>query len=134
MARTRLGPDFTRVWAASAVSNVGDGLLIAAGPLLVVSVTDDPALVGGAIFVQQLPWLLFSLLSGAAVDRLDRRKLIVAVELLRGVVLAALALAVWAQTATLWWIYIAFFLLGTAETVADNAFFSMLPSAARSRS
>jgi MFS family permease len=123
-----LGRDFNRIWAASTVSNVGDGLLLAAGPLLVVTLTDDPALVGGAVFAQQLPWLLFSLLSGAVVDRLDRRKLIVAVQLLRGAVLAALAFAVWAELATLWWIYLAFFLLGTAETLADNAFFSLLPS------
>jgi MFS family permease len=131
MARARLGPDFTRVWVASSVSNVGDGLMIAAAPLLVVSLTDDPALVGGAVFAQQLPWLMFSLLSGAAVDRLDRRRLIVLVEFMRGAVLAALALAVWAHAATLWWIYIALFLLGSAETLADNAFFSFLPSVVR---
>jgi len=53
-------------WAANAVSNLGDGIALAAGPLLVASLTDDPALIAGAAFAQQLPWLLFSLVSDDA--------------------------------------------------------------------
>jgi hypothetical protein len=57
----RLGADFARLWAANAISNVGDGVAGVAGPLLVASLTDSPALVAGAAFAQQLPWLVFSL-------------------------------------------------------------------------
>jgi hypothetical protein len=67
----RLGADFTRLWTASAVSNLGDGVTGVAGPLLVASLTDSPALVAGAAFAQQLPWLLFSLPAGAWVDRVE---------------------------------------------------------------
>ncbi|GGQ60233.1 hypothetical protein GCM10010166_32310 [Couchioplanes caeruleus subsp. azureus] len=62
LVSARLGADFTRLWTASAVSNLGDGVTMAAGPLLVASVTDDPAAIAGAVFAQQLPWLLFALL------------------------------------------------------------------------
>jgi len=55
-----------------------------AGPLLVASMTTNPALVAGAVFAQQLPWLLFALPAGAYVDRLDRRRLLVVVNLARG--------------------------------------------------
>ncbi|HEX7743695.1 MAG TPA: MFS transporter, partial [Micromonosporaceae bacterium] len=101
-ARTtaRLGADFGKLWSASAISNLGDGITMAAGPLLIASITADPALVAGAVFVQQLPWLLFSLVSGAYVDRLDRRRLIVLVNLLRAGALGALVATVAAGTVT----------------------------------
>jgi MFS family permease len=126
--RPRLGADFTRLWAANAVSNLGDGVTGVAGPLLVASMTTSPALVAGAVFAQQLPWLLFALPAGAYVDRLDRRRLLVAVNLARGAVLAALAVAVWADLASTPVLYTAFFLFGTGETLADSTSVALVPS------
>ncbi|MEV4177607.1 MFS transporter [Nonomuraea sp. NPDC049709] len=123
-----LGADFSKLWTASAVSNLGDGITMAAGPLLVASLTADPALVAGAAFAQQLPWLLFALVSGAYVDRLDRRRLIVAVNLLRGLVLGALAVSVVTGSTGIPVIYLAFFLLGVGETLADTASAALLPA------
>jgi MFS family permease len=120
-APPELGGDFTKLWSASAVSNLGDGAMLAAGPLLVASITTEPAAVAAAMFVQQLPWLLFALFSGALVDRLDRRRVVVAADTFRGVVLAALAVAVALGTSPLWAVYAVLFLLGTSETLADNA-------------
>ncbi|WP_327031731.1 MFS transporter [Micromonospora ureilytica] len=128
LVSARLGADFTKLWAASAVSNIGDGVTMVAGPLLVASITTDPALVAGAVFVQQLPWLLFSLISGAYVDRLDRRQLIVIVNVLRAGALTALATAVATDTVTVAVIYAVFFLLGTGETLADTASGAFLPA------
>ncbi|TDW89893.1 putative MFS family arabinose efflux permease [Kribbella pratensis] len=124
-----LGPDFRRIFPAAIISNLGDGALSAAGPLLVASITNEPAAVGAAAFVQQLPWLLFALFSGVLVDRLDRRLMIVAADTFRAIVLAALGLAVLLDTAPLWAVYLALFLLGTAETLADNASGALLVSA-----
>ena len=116
-----LGFRFRRLWAASTITNVGDGAFFAAGPLLVASVTTDPLAVGGAVAVQQLPWLLFALLSGALVDRLDRRRLVVIVNLVRALVLVLLSVAIVLDAASLALIYAALFVLGTGETLADNA-------------
>jgi MFS family permease len=129
-ARTsaRLGADFHKLWTASAISTIGDGVTMVAGPLLVASRTDDPALVAGAVLAQQLPWPLFALISGAYADRLDRRRLIVVVNLVRAVALAALAVTIATRTATIPVIYAVFFLLGTGETVADTASAARLPS------
>ncbi|MBA3619466.1 MAG: MFS transporter, partial [Acidothermales bacterium] len=113
-----LGPDFARLLTANTVSNVGDGVRLAAGPLLVASLTDDPGLVGGAVFVQQLPWLLLALVAGAYVDRLDRRRLLVTVNLLRALVAGALALAVATDTASIPLVYAAVFVVGVAEVLA----------------
>ncbi|WP_446220206.1 MFS transporter [Micromonospora sp. IBHARD004] len=124
----RLGPDFRRLWTASAVTNLGDGVTMVAGPLLVASLTRDPAAVAAAVLAQQLPWLLFALVSGALVDRLDRRRLLVGVNVGRGLVLAALAVAVLAGWATVPLICLAFFLTGVGETLADTAAGALLPS------
>ncbi|MEV0285592.1 MFS transporter [Kribbella sp. NPDC050820] len=126
---SELGRDFGKIWPASIISNLGDGAMLAAGPLLVASITREPAAVGAAAFIQQLPWLLFALFSGALVDRLDRRLMIVAADIFRATVLAGLGAAVLLDTSPLWAIYVALFLLGTAETLADNASGALLVSA-----
>src|SRR5215203_1347150 len=127
-ARTSLGPDFAKVWTASAVSNIGDGVTMIAGPLLVAQLTGDPGLVAGAAFVHQLPWLLLALVSGAYVDRLDRRRLVIVVNLGRSAVLAALAAAVATDSVTIPLIYAVFFLLGTGETLVDTAYAAIVPT------
>ncbi|GAB2626559.1 MFS transporter [Paractinoplanes abujensis] len=123
-----MGADFWKLWTASAVTNVGDGITMVAGPLLVTSLTSSPAAVAGAAFAQQLPWLLFALISGAWADRLDRRRLVVAVNLLRAAALATLAVAVTLDNATVPLILAVFFLLGTGETLADTASAAFVPA------
>ena len=67
------GPEFRQRWAASAVSNLRNGVTLVAAPLPAAALTCDPALVAGLTFAQRLPWLLFALVGGALADRLDRR-------------------------------------------------------------
>ncbi|MEU8083890.1 MFS transporter [Micromonospora sp. NPDC049101] len=128
LVSARLGADFTRLWTAAAVSNVGDGVTMAAGPLLVASVTDKPALIAGAVFAQQLPWLLFALISGAYVDRLDRRRMVMVVNLARAGALAGLAAAIATETVSVIIIYLVLFILGVGETLADTAMGALLPA------
>ena len=52
---TRLGRDFRYLWLSSTVANLADGVLLAAGPLLVASVTREPFTVAMAVFAQRLP-------------------------------------------------------------------------------
>ena len=80
--------------ASSWTTNLGDGIALAAGPLLVASLTDDAFLVALAATVQWLPPLLFGLVAGALTDRLDRRLIVMSVDLARAGVLAVLMLAV----------------------------------------
>lgn len=129
-ARTpvRLGAEFLKLWTASAVSSLGDGVTMVAGPLLVASLTPDPALVAGAAFVQSLPWLLFSLISGVYADRLDRQRLIVVVNAVRGAALGGLSVAVATGAVTIPVIYAVFFVLGSCETLAETASIARLPA------
>ncbi|MEU0490408.1 MFS transporter [Nocardiopsis sp. NPDC006139] len=126
--RPPLGRDFTLLWWASALTNLGDGALLAAGPLLVASVAPSPLAVAGAAAVQTAPHLLFSPFAGALVDRLPRRSVLVAADPARGAVLALLALAVLTGGAHLWAVYAAVFALGVGETLADTAYGALVPS------
>lgn len=128
VAPARLGRSFRWLMSSSWLSNLGDGIGLAAGPLLVASQTDDPGLVALALLLQQLPWLVFGLLAGAVADRLDRRALSVLVNLLRAGVLVLLAMAVLTGTATIGLVLLALFLHGTAEVFADTAATTLLPS------
>lgn len=128
MTTARLGPQFTRLWAASTISSFGDGVTNVAGALLVASLTPEPVLVSGAVFAASLPWLLFSLLSGALVDRLDRRRVIVVVDCARALAISMLAAAVALDRVGIPLIYAVIFLLGTGQTLFSSASMSLVPA------
>ena len=128
MPRVSLGPEYGKLWTASTLSNLGDGVTLVAGPLLIASLTRDPVLVAGIAFAQRLPWLLFSLISGALVDRLDRRRVMWSVDTFRTVLLGFLGLAVLLNFLSIPLLYAVFFLMGTAETLFDTASVSILPA------
>lgn len=69
--------------ASSWLNNLGDGIALAAGPLLVASQTSSPFLVAMAVVLQRLPWLLFGLYAGVVAGRLEGRRVLLAVQLVR---------------------------------------------------
>jgi MFS family permease len=122
-----LGANFGRLWTASAVSNLGDGILYTAAPLLAATLTRDPFLVAFAMFARNLPWLLFSLVSGALVDRLDRRQVMGAMNYVRAGAVGLLSVAVLLDLATLPLLYAVFFVVGVSETLFETASQTILP-------
>jgi MFS family permease len=127
IAPTRLGSAFRWLLSATVINNAGDGVAIAAGPLLVASLTRDPFLVSLALLSGYLPVLLFSVVGGTAADRFDRRRMVVLVNLARAFVLVVLTATVMSGTATIAVVLVALFVLGTAETFADSASGALLP-------
>lgn len=127
VAPPRLGAPFRWLLASSWTSNLGDGVVLAAGPLLVASQTDRPVLVASAVMLQQLPWLLFGLSAGVIADRVDRRRLAVAVNAARAVVLLLLALTIVTDVVDVWIVLVSMFLLGTTEVFADTTATTLLP-------
>lgn len=123
----RLGTGFRWLLGSSWVTNLGDGIVLAAGPLLVASMTDDARLVALGATLQWLPPLLFGLLAGALSDRLDRRRLVIVMNLVRALVLAVLATAVVTDQVTIVVVLGALFLLGTSEVFADNTASTLMP-------
>lgn len=122
-----MGRDFRWLLASSWTSNVGDGVALAAAPLLIASMTSSPILVASGAILQFLPWLVFGLHAGAIADRFDRRRLVMFANAARAVVLAALCVFLVTGTATIWIVLAVAFLYGTAEVFVDTAGSTLLP-------
>lgn len=127
IAPERMGTSFRWLLGSSWVSNVGDGIALAAGPLLVASQTRDPFLVALAVVLQRLPWLLLGLYAGAVADRVDRKRLVVAANLARAFVVAVLCLAIVTEHVSVPVVLVAMLLLGIAEVFADTSSQTLLP-------
>ena len=124
----RLGRSFRWLWSAAVIENAGDGIALAAGPLLIASQTRDPFLVSLAVLSQVLPILLFGVIGGAAADRLDRKRMVVVVNLMRAAVLIVLVAVIVSGTVNIALVLVTLFLMGTAETFADSASSTLVPS------
>jgi MFS family permease len=122
-----LGAKFFRLWQASSASNLADGIWLTAGPLLATTLTRDPLLVAGLVTAQRLPWFLFSLHSGALVDRWDRKKILWIGNAIRTLLIAALGAFTYLEMINIYGMYVFFFLLGIVEPFFDNASFAILP-------
>lgn len=122
-----LGGNYWKLWSASVISNLGDGIAQIAYPWLASLLTRNPALIAGVAVAQRLPWLLFSLHAGAIVDRGDRRRLMVTMNSFRFVVTAGVAVAVAADVMVIPALYVAAVVLGAAEVIYDNSAQTILP-------
>jgi MFS family permease len=120
--------NYWRLLAASAASNLADGVFFIILPLLAVRLTDSPLLIAGLAIASRLPWLLFVLVAGALADRLDRRTTMRNVQLLRFLVLGGLTGLALIDALSLPVLYVVALGLGVAETLFDTAAQSILPS------
>jgi MFS family permease len=127
VAPPRMGRGFRWLLGSSWVSNIGDGIALAAGPLLVASQTRNAILVAMAAVLQRLPWLLFGLYAGAIADRLDRRVVVMVADTLRAVVVAVLCVAIVTGWVNITVVLVTLFLYGVAEVFADTTTSTLLP-------
>ena len=139
-----LGRNYRRLFAASTVSNLGDGIGLVAYPWLASAVTRNPVLIALVAVAQRLPWLLFTLPAGVITDRVDRRRIMMTANGARAVLTALVALAVlWRGgelpgpdelddvISTEWVLYgcvlVATMLLGVGEVLYDNSAQTFMP-------
>jgi len=144
-SRVRLGASYRKVFIASAVTNLGDGVSTVAYPWLASAITRNPVLIALVAVAQRLPWLLFTLPAGVITDRIDRRRAMVTMDMCRGGVTALVAIAVFVDrgqlpspdaidevVGTRWLLYgavlIATVLLGMAEVLRDNSAQTIMPA------
>ena len=143
--RTRLGASYYKLLSATTVSNLGDGMAQVAYPWLASAVTRNPILVALVAVAQRLPWLVFTLPAGVITDRVDRRKAMVLMDVLRGALTLVVAFAVLGQqdvlpgpdqldlvTSTNAGLYavviVATLLAGMAEVLRDNSGQTIMPN------
>ena len=127
VAPRRLGSGFRWLLASAWVSALGDGLAVAAGPLLIASLSRNAFLIASGALLQWLPRLLFGLWAGVVTDRLNRRVLVLAVDLTRAGVVALLAAAIATNTVSIGLALGALFVVGVLEVFSDNATGTLLP-------
>jgi MFS family permease len=145
--KAKLGRAYWKLWSATAVSNLGDGVSGVAYPWLASAVTRSPLLIAAAGFASRLPWLVFTLHAGVITDRFDRRKLILGMDLFRGILTVIVGAVVLLNKDSLpslnelssitdmetnWVLYLTLiltsFLFGLAEVLRDNSAQTLMPS------
>ncbi|WP_027945089.1 MFS transporter [Amycolatopsis taiwanensis] len=126
-----LGIAFWRLWGSAGLSDLANGTLQVAVPLMAVGLTQTPTLIAGATFAFTLPWLLFALPAGALVDRLDRRRVMLGANVVRASLVAVFLLAVLLDAGTIWALYVIAFGVGVAETIYESAAQSIVPQVVR---
>ncbi|RRO17090.1 MFS transporter [Saccharopolyspora rhizosphaerae] len=113
----------------TAVTNLADGVLKMALPLMATTLTSSPALVAAVSLALTLPWLLTALHVGVLVDRFDRRLLLWLANGLRLLTLAALLVAWRSDAVTLVLLLVAGAVLGIAEVIALTSAMALTPTA-----
>src|SRR5437660_112149 len=96
----RRNRDFVLLQTGQALSTVGSESAAVAYTLLVLALTHSPAKAGLAGFARLVPWVLFALPAGVAVDRWNRKRLMIVADVVRAVALASLGVSALAGTLT----------------------------------
>jgi MFS family permease len=89
-----LGANYWKLFTASTMTNLGDGLMTVAVVWLASAITRDPTMIAVVGLASRLPWLLFSLPAGVITDRYDRRLLVAWMDVLRVAVIGGFAVVV----------------------------------------
>jgi MFS family permease len=126
--RRLLSGDFGRFWLGQTISNLGSSFTLFALPLLVFKLTGSPVNLGITTAAEFVPYLLFGLVIGAWVDRVDRKRLMIATDLARAAVIATIPLLAAADALTVGWVYVVAFCSATLTIAFDAAEFAAIPS------
>ncbi|HQZ33932.1 MAG TPA: MFS transporter [Ilumatobacteraceae bacterium] len=123
-----LGPGFRALFLGSLVSNTGDGIRLAALPLLAAQLTASPLLVSAVTAAQFLPWVSVAPVGGVLVDRHDRRRMILVTQAWRGFVMLALALLVASEVVAIWHLCVVAFVITAGEILVDPSVVALVPT------
>ncbi len=120
--------DFWKFWVGQTISQLGSSFTFFALPLLVYKLTGSSVNLAVATAAYFLPYLLFGLVIGAWVDRVDRRRMMIAVDLGRAAVIATIPLLSYLDALSVGWIYAGAFATATLTIAFDSGQFAALPN------
>ncbi len=123
-----LPKSYWRLFTSSTVSNLGDGMVVAAGPLLALQLTNDSRLIAAVTFAAMLPWLVLSLPAGVYLDRYDRQKIMYRANLVRGLVFTLIAVSAANDTLNIYLLIAASAVAGVCELFFDMSSQAILPA------
>jgi len=128
ITRQHLNFDFWKYWTGQTISNLGSSITLFALPLLVYQLTHSAINLGIATAATSLPYPLFGLLLGAWTDRVNRKRMMIATDILRALIIATIPTFALLHVLSVWWIYIVSF-IHTTLTISFNAGeFAAIPS------
>ncbi len=123
-----LSKSYWKLFSSSTISNLGDGMVVAAGPLLALSLTNDARLIAAVTFATMLPWLILSLPAGVYLDRHDRQKIMYRANLVRGTVFALIAVGAATDHLNIYALIAASAIAGVCELFFDMSSQAILPA------
>jgi MFS family permease len=123
-----LSGDFGLFWLGQTISNLGSSFTLFALPLLVFKLTGSPLNLGVATAMEFVPYLLFGLVIGAWVDRVDRKRLMIATDVGRAAVIAVIPLLDATGQLSVGWLYAVAFLHATLTIAFEAGQFAAIPS------
>ena len=145
--RDKLGASYWKLWSATGISNLGDGVAAVAYPWLASAVTRSPFLIALSVVVSRLPWLVFTLFAGVLTDRFNRKRIIVSMNVFNGLLTLVVGAFVYLERESLpsldelasikdletnytlyFVILVTAFLFGLAEVLRDNTAQTMMPA------
>lgn len=124
----RLSSDFWKFWVGQTISNLGSSFTGFALPLLIFHLTGSALNLAIATASHFLPYLLFGLIIGAWVDRVNRKRLMIFTDIARALVVASIPLLSVLGLLPIWWIYVATFIQSMLSIAFDAAEFAAIPS------
>jgi MFS family permease len=121
-------PDFATVWAGQSISLIGSAVTQLALPLVAVLVLGaTPTQMGFLTAAQTAPLVVVGLVAGAWVDRLPRRPLMIASDVIRAGLLGSIPAAAWAGALHLEQLYVVALLAGTFSAIFNIAASAFVP-------
>ncbi len=120
--------DFWKFWIGQTISNLGSSFTQWAVPLLVYRLTHSPVSLGLAMAASFLPYLLFGLPLGAWMDRVDRKRAMIVMELLSAAAVLSIPIVAEVWHLTVWWIYGVTFVQSTIFIAFSAGEFAAIPS------
>ncbi|MGB8646177.1 MAG: MFS transporter [Anaerolineae bacterium] len=118
---------FTLLWSGQTLSRIGDFVYQIALAWWVLQKTGSAAVMGTVLIIAMSPMLLFLLVGGLAVDRFPRMRLMLWSDLLRGIVVAAVAWLAWQDALEVWHIYVASLVFGFVDAFFQPAYTALVP-------
>ena len=94
--------DFALLWIGMSVSLVGDAIFLVALAWQVYQLTNNPAALGWILAAYLTPMVAFLVIGGVLTDRFERRKLMIAADLIRALAIGAAGALALAGTLKLW--------------------------------
>jgi len=120
--------DFWKYWVGQTISNLGSSVTQFALPLLIYKLTGSALNLGIATAAEFVPYLLFGLLLGAWVDRVDRKRMMIFTDIARALIIASIPLLAAFGTLSVWWIYVVGFIQSTLTICFEAGQFAAIPN------